>query len=237
MCTLIETLLQHPRIMQLSQAPLAAPAPSATAGEGDRVPGNASGTPPGTPELGGAREELAAAVHDVAAAQRAAELTEWLGCAKIALQARNLALVCLLPTGHHTATQCRRSIDQAAVTRRQEEMRSSQHRWVKFVLGCAHRARRRVWVGRGSRRGARTRAQPSQMHGWGFCRPRLRRRARCRSRPAPRPAAAAQLPSRTPASALPLSATLPLCRSSWRSCSSTGRSADVSVSSCHLLMY
>ena len=87
-CTLLETLLQHPRAAQLSN-PSAAPGRATVAGaEEDRAgEGNALETRPGTPAAGGAWEELQAAVHDVAAAQRTAELTEWLGCAKIALQA------------------------------------------------------------------------------------------------------------------------------------------------------
>jgi hypothetical protein len=92
-CTLLETLLAYP------QAPLAANAESptqATPSEVDLVQGQleqlalaragpAQGTPPG-PSVSSWDElpnELAAA----AAQQRAAELTEWLGCAKIALQA------------------------------------------------------------------------------------------------------------------------------------------------------
>ena len=91
MCALIETLLQHPRATQLTQS--SPPSAAAPAGEMGKE-GNASGHPPGTPKLGGAREELQVAVHEVAAAQRTAELTEWLGCAKIALQARTHHALC-----------------------------------------------------------------------------------------------------------------------------------------------
>ncbi|BDA45077.1 Protein TPLATE [Coccomyxa sp. Obi] len=89
-CTLLETLLRHPRAAQLSQSSHALGQATAAAGPGeDSVgKGNAVETRPGTPAAGGAWEELQAAVHDVAAAQRTAELTEWLGCTKIALQAK-----------------------------------------------------------------------------------------------------------------------------------------------------
>ena len=91
-CTLLEILLRHPCAMRLSQSPLA-PGRATAAGPGeDRVgEGHALEMRPGTPAAGGAWEELQAAVHDVAAAQRTAELTEWLGCAKIALQVSSVA--------------------------------------------------------------------------------------------------------------------------------------------------
>lgn len=85
--TLLETLLQHPRLARLSQQAAAADAASTTGGSVAAAGGgSAVETRPGTPGAGGAWEELQTAVQEVAAAQRTAELTEWLGCAKIALQ-------------------------------------------------------------------------------------------------------------------------------------------------------
>lgn len=75
--TLLETLAAHPR---------------AAAARGAALPASSDG-------VHGDADELAAAVAAAAGAQAAAELAEWLGCAKIALQARRVPdsgeLVCV----------------------------------------------------------------------------------------------------------------------------------------------
>ncbi len=93
-CALLETLLAHPHGALIPESFAAERAAS----EADAVQQQLEqlalarsgitrqGTPPGAAAGGSSWEELPAAVAAVAAQQRTAELTEWLGCAKIALQ-------------------------------------------------------------------------------------------------------------------------------------------------------
>lgn len=76
---LLETLAAHPR--------------AAAA----RCASSLSIAPLSTLDNGGPPDELAVAVAGAASAQATAELAEWLGCTKIALQARP----CRLPCGVH----------------------------------------------------------------------------------------------------------------------------------------
>lgn len=97
-CTLLETLLAHTHAASTLEPASAQASDSeidsvqsqleqlALARSGAGQQGTPQGSPPGVAG-GSSWEELPAAVAAVAVQQRTAELTEWLGCAKIALQA------------------------------------------------------------------------------------------------------------------------------------------------------